>query len=124
MLALFGAGLAMVFSIVNVYFRDFSHLLGIVLQFWFYLTPILYPVALVETQSDRVGGLLGTKISLLDLYSLNPMDGFVEIFRNLLYDNRLPDSVTVLLALAWTVSAIIAGTWVYVRQEKKLGELL
>ena len=122
--AIFAVGLSMIFSIINVYFRDLSYLLTIVLQFWFYLTPVLYPVELVATQSDTLGGLLGTPITLLDLYSLNPVEGFVEIFRNLLYDNRVPDLGTVLVALAWTVSAFGAGAWMYSRKEKMLAELL
>ena len=122
--ALFSVGLAMVFSIINVYFRDLAYLLTIVLQFWFYLTPILYPVDLVVTQSDRLGGLLGTPITLLDLYTLNPVEGFIEIFRNLLYDNRLPELSTVMIALGWTVVALVAGLWMYARKEKALAELL
>ena len=122
--ATFAVGLAMIFSIINVYFRDFSYLLGIVLQFWFYLTPILYPVELVATQSDALGGLVGTPITLLDIYSLNPVEGFIEIFRNLLYDNRLPDLTTVVIALGWTIGAFGIGSWLYSRREKLLAELL
>lgn len=122
--ALFSVGLAMVFSIINVYFRDLAYLLTIVLQFWFYLTPILYPVDLVVTQSNRLGGLLGTPITLLDLYTLNPVEGFIEIFRNLLYDNRLPELSTMVIALGWTVIALVAGLWMYARKEKALAELL
>ena len=121
---LFSVGLAMVFSIFNVYFRDLSYLLTVVLQFWFYLTPILYPVELVETQSDMLGGLAGTSVTLLDLYSLNPVEGFIEIFRNLLYDNRAPELYTVLISLVWTLVAFGAGAWIYARKEKMLAELL
>jgi len=121
---LFSVGLAMVFSIFNVYFRDLSYLLTVVLQFWFYLTPILYPVELVETQSDKLGGLAGAPITLLDIYSLNPVEGFIEIFRNLLYDNRAPELSTVLIALGWTLVAFGAGAWMYARKERMLAELL
>lgn len=121
---LFSVGLAMIFSIINVYFRDLSYLLTVVLQFWFYLTPVLYPVELVEKQSTALGGFLGTPITLLDLYTLNPVEGFIEIFRNLLYDNRLPGFSTVIVALVWTVSAIGFGTWIYSKKEKMLAELL
>jgi lipopolysaccharide transport system permease protein len=122
--ALFSVGVAMVLSIINVYFRDLSYLLTIVLQFWFYLTPILYPVELVVTQSDRLGGLAGTPITLVDLYHLNPVEGFIDIFRNLLYDNRAPELATVLIAVAWTLVAFIAGVWMYSKKEKELAELL
>jgi len=122
--ALFSVGLSMIFSIINVYFRDLSYLLTIVLQFWFYLTPILYPVELVATQSDKLGGLIGTPITLLEIYSVNPVAGFIEIFRNLLYDNRVPDLSTVLIAGAWMLSAFGVGAWMYSRKEKMLAELL
>jgi ABC-2 type transport system permease protein len=98
--------------------------LTIVLQFWFYLTPILYPVELVATQSDRLGGLGGTSVTLLNLYQLNPVEGFIQIFRNLLYDNRAPELVTVGIALAWTLVAFVAGVWMYAKKEKELAELL
>jgi ABC-2 type transport system permease protein len=68
--------------------------------------------------------LAGTPITLLDLYTLNPVEGFIEIFRNLLYDNRLPDLATVLVALGWTLAAFVAGAWMYSKKEKMLAELL
>jgi ABC-2 type transport system permease protein len=122
--ALFSVGLAMVLSIVNVYFRDLSYLLTIVLQFWFYLTPILYPVEMVQTQSDRLGGLGGTSITLVNLYQLNPVEGFIQIFRNLLYDNAMPELQTVLIAMAWAIGAFGAGIWLYAKKERSMAELL
>jgi ABC-2 type transport system permease protein len=121
---LFSVGLAMVLSIVNVYFRDLSYLLTIVLQFWFYLTPILYPVEMVQTQSERLGGLGGSSITLLNLYQVNPVEGFITIFRNLLYDNRMPELVTVGVALGWTAVAFAAGVWMYAKKERQMAELL
>jgi ABC-2 type transport system permease protein len=122
--AMFSVGVAMLLSIANVYFRDLSYLLTIVLQFWFYLTPILYPVDMVATQSDRLGGLAGTSVTLLNLYQLNPVEGFIEIFRNLLYDNAMPELSRILIALAWAVGAFGAGVWLYSKKERQMAELL
>ena len=122
--ALFSVVVAMLLSIANVYFRDLSYLLTIVLQFWFYLTPILYPVDMVATQSDRLGGLAGTSVTLLNLYQLNPVEGFIEIFRNLLYDNAMPELSRILIALAWAVGAFGAGVWLYSKKERQMAELL
>ena len=121
---LFAVGIAMLLSIADVYFRDLTHLLTIVLQFWFYLTPVLYPVDMVATQSDRLGGLAGTSVTLLNLYQLNPVEGFIEIFRNLLYDNAMPELSRILIALAWAVGAFGAGVWLYSRKERQMAELL
>lgn len=124
MLALFAGGFAMVLAVANVYFRDMAYLVTLVLQFWFYLTPILYPVTLVESQSQKFGGLLGTPVTLLNLYQLNPMEPFVSIFRSLLYDNALPASQPVIMASIWTVLFLVGGYVLFWRKEKMLAELL
>lgn len=124
LLALFAAGFAMMLSIANVYFRDTEHLLSIVLQLWMYLTPIIYPVSLVAGQSRSVGGLLGTRFTLLDLYQLNPMERFVAVFRQLLYDNTWPDPTDVILCVVWSLGSLAIGLWLFQRNEKGLAEAL
>ena len=60
-------------GVLNVYFRDVQHLIGIVLQLWFYATPIIYPIALVPADEHMLGVALPCAI-----YELNPMVRFVE----------------------------------------------
>jgi lipopolysaccharide transport system permease protein len=124
LLFLFAVGLALVLSIVNVYFRDTEHLVTIVLQLWIYLTPVIYPVSLVATQSDKVGPLFGADITLLGIYSTNPMAQFMELFRAILYDVRAPDSLTLLLCTAWALVALTVGILIYSRKDKNLAEAL
>lgn len=123
-LAVFAAGMSMILSIVNVYFRDMAYLVTVVLQFWFYLTPILYPISLVQAQSERWGGLLGTPVTLEALYKLNPLEPYVAIFRDLLYHNTWPDSQSVIAAVAWAVGAFSLGLWYFLKTEKRLAELI
>lgn len=44
---LFAVGLGMVIGILNVFFRDIGQLFSMVLQFWFWLTPIIYPASIL-----------------------------------------------------------------------------
>ena len=124
MLALFAAGIALILAVANVYFRDTEYFLTIVLQIWMYLTPIIYPLSLVKSTSDDIGGLLGTPIRLLDIYRLNPMEHFVTVFRQLLYDNRVPDGAELLICLGWTVASFVIGIIVFRRNERNLAEAL
>lgn len=124
LLALFATGVGMITSVINVYFRDFSYLLAIVLQFGFFLAPILYPISLIEDLSTERGGLLGTPVTILDLYLLNPMVAFVETFRALLYDNALPTIGVAIEILLWTAFALVAGSLIFRRTEKRLAEIL
>lgn len=124
MLAVFAAGLALMLAVANVYFRDTQYFLTILLQIWMYLTPIIYPTSLVQKASDDVGGLFGTPITIAGIYSVNPMDHYVTVFRQVLYDNRWPDPAEVLICLAWAVGAFLVGMIVFRRNEKNLAEAL
>lgn len=43
----FALGLGMVLGVLNVFFRDVGQLFGVVLQFWFWMTPIIYPLSIL-----------------------------------------------------------------------------
>ncbi|MEY2436175.1 MAG: hypothetical protein QOF97_1011, partial [Acidimicrobiaceae bacterium] len=92
---IFVLGLALLLSALNVYFRDIQHLFGIVLLGWFYATPIVYPMVLVENADKTKPELLGHQIPLLTLYRLNPMTRLVEAYRDVLYDLRFPPLIDV-----------------------------
>lgn len=124
LLALFGAGLGLMLAVANVYFRDTQYFVSILLQMWMYLSPIVYPVSMVTTQSDKLGGLFGTSVTLTDLYNINPMVPFLEVFRNLLYDNRWPDPMQWLICAAWAFGVLVLGVIVFRKNEKRLAEAL
>jgi ABC-2 type transport system permease protein len=121
--ALFSTGVAMMLSIANVYFRDTQHFVSILFQAWFYLTPILYPITLVAARSAKSGAVIGS-FTLLDIYRLNPLERFIEVFRSLLYDNRWPDLDSLANCIVWTVIVLVVGAWVFERNQKKLAEVL
>lgn len=124
LLTVFASGLALMLSVANVYFRDTQYFLTIILQLWMYLSPIIYPVSLVEDASEGVGGLLGTSVTIIDIFHLNPMVHFVNVFRQLLYDNRWPDPQEWLLCAVWALASLVIGVFVFRRNEKKLAEAL
>lgn len=124
LLAVFAAGLALMLSIANVHFRDTQYFVGIIMQIWMYLTPIIYPISLVDSQSDRIGGLFGTSITISDIYRLNPMERFVSVFRNLLYDNRWPDGGDMLYIALISLIVFALGLLIFRRNEKGLAEAL
>ncbi|TFB98004.1 ABC transporter permease [Cryobacterium sp. MDB2-10] len=124
LLAIFASGLALMLSVANVRFRDTQYLVSIVMQIWMYLTPIIYPISLVEDQSRAHGGLFGTSITLMDIYRLNPLERFVAVFRQLLYDNTWPNPQDLLFCAVWAFAAIVVGVWVFRKSEKGLAEAL
>lgn len=118
LLALFSVGLAMMLAILNVHFRDTQHFMSLVLQMWMYLTPIIYPISLVKAGAEQYG------LWILDVYRLNPMQRFIEVFRNFLYDNRLPALDDALWCVGWAAIVFALGYAIFMRHEKRLAELL
>jgi lipopolysaccharide transport system permease protein len=124
LITLFAAGIALMLSVLNVYFRDTQYFITLLLQIWMYLSPIIYPESIVEKDSATIGGLAGTDITLADLYGLNPMEHFVALFRQLLYDERWPDASDLLICTGWAIAAFVIGVWVFRHNERKLAEIL
>ena len=124
LLAVFAGGLSLMLAIANVYFRDTQYFLSIGLQMGMYLAPIIYPVSMVTDVSKDLGGLLGSPITLESVFLLNPMVHFIEVFRNLLYDNRWPDPAEWLICLGWAVVTFTIGLLVFRANEKNLAETL
>jgi len=116
----FTLGLALMLSVANVYFRDMQYFVAIFLQLWFYATPIIYPIELVEHQ--RGTEILG--VSILTLYNLNPAVTFVEAFRDVLYDLQWPSLDRWGAMLAWAVVSLVVGVRVFSRFEGRLAEEL
>lgn len=126
MLTLFALGLALLLSISIVYFRDTGYLVAILLQLWFYLTPIVYPATLVDDAVAARGGLSvgGWEVPVDHLYNLNPMVRFVSLFRSLLYDNRMPFWQDWAAALLTTVLALVVGVLAFRRFSGRVAEEL
>jgi ABC-2 type transport system permease protein len=112
---LFVFGLAMLLAVVAVYFRDMEHLIGILLQIWFYATPIIYPIT-------KATEALAEHPTVLWFYEANPMTRFAAIYRDLLYNLRGPRLVDVLAVIGATVVSLAIGATVFRRLEPRLAE--
>ncbi len=56
-LVIFAAGLGMLLSILNVFFRDVGQLFGIFLTFWFWSTPIVYTTSILPREAQILTAL-------------------------------------------------------------------
>ena len=72
---------------LNVYFRDVQHFVGIVLQALFYSAPIVYPLSLVPKHKESLGV---THPACGRSTSSTRSSRFVERYRAVLYDLRFP----------------------------------
>lgn len=117
LLAMFASGIGMMLAILNVHFRDTEHFVAIALRMLMYLTPVLYPLSLVASVSKG-------QPWILSLYELNPMEHFLTIFRNLLYDNGWPALSDWTWCVCSAVGVFAIGFTVFMRNERRLAVLL
>ncbi len=73
----FSIGLGMVLGVLNVFFRDIGHFFSIVLQFWFWFTPIVYNYSILP---EKVRSLL----------VLNPMAAPIMAYQTILVNGLWP----------------------------------
>ena len=73
----FAAGLGITLGILNVFFRDVGQFFGIFIQFWFWMTPIVYPIKVLP---ERVQSII----------SLNPMAPLIGGFQTVLVTGQWP----------------------------------
>jgi ABC-type polysaccharide/polyol phosphate export permease len=116
LLTLFTAGVSMVFAAANVGFRDLQELTQVLFLAWFYATPVIYPLFLVERGSARL---------FLPLVLANPMTSFVEFFHRSLYGiaresgtnppPQVPEPELWLACTAWAIGTLLVGAWVFRR---------
>ena len=54
LLIAFAAGLGMILGVLNVFFRDVGQFFGIFITFWFWFTPIVYPVTILPERAKPI----------------------------------------------------------------------
>ena len=114
--SVFVLGIGLILSVLNVYFRDVKHFIGIALQALFYSAPIVYPVRFVEDAAER------TSFPVLRVYTLNPLVRFVDAYRAVLYDLRFPALSDVVYITVWAVAMLGLGLLVFSRLDRRLAE--
>jgi ABC-type polysaccharide/polyol phosphate export permease len=107
LLFFFSFGIGLITSIAMVFFRDLQHVILILMQGLFYLTPIIYKPA---SLSGEVAWLV----------SLNPVVPFIELFRVPLFQAALPNANILMQAVALSLSTLVIGLLVFLQQEKKI----
>lgn len=75
---LLAIGLGMTLGVLNVFFRDVGQFFGIFLQFWFWLTPIVYPATILPE-------------SIKSIMAINPMYPLIQAYQGIFVLGQLPD---------------------------------
>jgi len=104
---IFVCGLCLAISVLNVFLRDIGNLLGVLLMFWFWVTPIFYSSQMVPQKFQWV-------------LALNPMTAYVNCYRELVFAARMPEWGNLWQAAVWAAVSLTAGFLIFSSLESKL----
>ena len=112
--ALFAQGVGLVLSIMNARFGDVMYIVAVVLGALYFLTPVLYPMSLVESSSE----------SLAWIVKCNPMSWYVQAMHDVMYGLTAPSFFEIAALLVGGFLTFWAGFAIFNRYSEDIGELL
>lgn len=95
-LVVFSFGLSLILCSVNVFFRDTTHLYGVFVTAWMYISGIFYSVDIVGKE-------------LRPFVEYNPMYIYISYFRTLIMDGFFPTIEQNILCIAWALGMLVVG---------------
>jgi lipopolysaccharide transport system permease protein len=108
--ALAASGLGLIFSALNVSFRDVKYAVPFIVQMGLFVTPVIYPVSYLSAR-------------LRPLLALNPMTGVVMGFRSALLGTPVDVNV-VRLSMLVSVVLFVLGLFIFRRMERRFADII
>ncbi|CAN7710566.1 ABC transporter permease [Pseudoduganella sp. LjRoot289] len=105
---LLAIGLGMVLGVLNVFFRDVGQFFSIFIQFWFWLTPIVYPASIVPPEVRA-------------LMDWNPMAPLIKSYQTILVTGQAPDWLPLLPVALLALALCTLGLALF---RKRAGEMV
>ena len=116
---LFTLGMVFFLSTANVFYRDTRHIMQVVMQAWFFLTPIFYPIDVIPESAT----VLGIAVNLqLWVRRLNPMASLIASYRDILYNGVVPGLDFLLRTIVTCFVVFIVGYLIFCRYSRTFGE--
>lgn len=102
----FSLGLGLLLAALAVLFRDIVHLWSVFITAWTYFTPIFYPVDILPDWT-------------LPIMECNPMYHYIVFFREIMLYGTTPSLTQFAICMGFALAALILGSLVFMRLQKK-----
>ena len=101
----------------NVFSRDVTYLLEIMLAFGFYASPVLYPLEYAMKGLSLIHEMVGIgSVGMWQrLYMLNPMAGLLEAYQQAIVDGWLAEPELLIWPTAFALGSLVLGVWLFRR---------
>jgi len=104
---LFALGVGVIFALFTPFFKDLKEVVPIIVQLWFWITPIIY---LSDMIADKYPTLL----------KYNPFYHFLKIYQNIFLYSKAPTLKEIILISILTITTLILASYLY---KKMVGEI-
>ena len=108
---IFAFSLGFLISIFHVFIRDLKEITGIVLQIWFWFTPIVYVYDILPAVAKK-------------LVHMNPAFLFIKSYQDIFVLNQVPDSVNLLKLSVIAHLLLLAGYVIFKKLERDIRDFL
>jgi lipopolysaccharide transport system permease protein len=105
---LLAIGFGLVVGVLNVFFRDVGQFVTIAMQFWFWLTPIVYPASILPEE-------------VRPMLAYNPMATLVQSYQGILVKGEQPDWAALLPVAVLALLLCVLGMRLF---RKRAGEMV
>lgn len=108
---LFTMGLVAILSALCVFLRDLQQLVTLGVTIWFFLTPIIYSIEMIQDEAIR------------NLFLLNPMHSFVNLYREIILLGEIP-LIHLYIIVPVSLLSYVLGGWLFMRIRLAFGDVL
>ncbi len=106
LLTMFALGMGLLLATAAIYFADMLPVYEVLLTLWMYSTPIIYPITAIPAE-------------LRGFFLLNPMYYFLMLFRQPLFEGKIPDWQTWAIGGMIAVFTLVVGGLVFTARSKE-----
>lgn len=100
-------GLGVLLATVNVFYRDINQSVNVIMQFWFWATPIIYAPTVIP-ESIRV------------VLEWNPMWPLIHAYQGIFLDKAVPDWSSLIYPTVLAVVLIFLGMYAFLRLQGEI----
>lgn len=105
---LLSVGLGMMLGVLNVFFRDIGQLFTIIVQFWFWLTPIVYPIVILPESVRPI------------LMAWNPMASIIGSYQTIFVYGQIPNWSSLVTPLVVGIVLCVIGLKLYIKHSSDM----
>lgn len=106
---IFTAALSLIVASFNLFYRDIQYLLGLIINIWFYLTPVIYPIEQFPVKYRFI-------------FQINPMSVIINAYRQVILGGKTPNLENLGIAGLISIIFFIISFFLFKKAEGKFAD--